>query len=251
MELLIVADLEGVSGVDRQETCDPAHPEYLHALAHYGADVATIAAAARRVGIAAVALLDWHGRSVTDEALGTDIARAVLPLTPRPRIAVLLGFHARSGQAEAFAAQTFRPGLRIRWNGREAGELALASRWLGEHGIPLVLATGDRGLTREAEEWIEQTATVAVKRATAPDRAECLPVARAQQALAEALERVLLRRSWWWVYRPERPIRWEITTAAGGSVIVEEATVAGALQRLCTVVPDVALAVPPQFAAPD
>ncbi len=243
MELLIVADLEGVSGVDRQETCDPAHPEYLHTLAHYGADVATVAATARRVGIATVSLLDWHGRPLPAAAFAADVERVEFPLAQRPRVAVLLGFHARAGQEEAFAARTFVPGLRIQWNGREAGELALASRWLGERGIPLALVVGDRGLTREAEEWVEQTAAVAVKRAVSPDRAECLPVARARQALAEALERVLLRRSWWWVYRPEYPIRWEVETAEQSRLVVEGDSVGQALQRLQALLPEITVAV--------
>jgi D-aminopeptidase len=38
MELVIVADLEGMSGVAERVWCDPAHPEYARALEQYAED---------------------------------------------------------------------------------------------------------------------------------------------------------------------------------------------------------------------
>ncbi|MCX7624223.1 MAG: M55 family metallopeptidase [Thermomicrobium sp.] len=241
MELLIVSDLEGLSGVERWEACRPAHPLYPATVERYVAEVEAISRAAMRLGIGRTALLDWHGRTLSVDRLGPTVRPALLPFDRAARVAVLLGFHARTGQPESFAAHTYRPGLRILWDGREAGELALASRWLGERGVPLVLVTGDRGLTREAEEWTEQTATVAVKRALAPDRAESLPPARAHEAIATALERVLLRRSWWWVYRPEVPVAWEVRTPEGKRVDLVAPSVEAALERLRALVPSVSL----------
>ncbi|MCS7051402.1 MAG: M55 family metallopeptidase [Thermomicrobium sp.] len=206
MELVVVADLEGISTVTERQHCIPGDPGHRQALEAYREDVEAVAAAAAAVGIHRIGLLDWHGRTFPP-AFFSD---RVIPLRTldhqQPRVAVLLGFHARSGQRAAFAPATLVPGLRLLWEGREAGELALASRWLGERGIPVALVTGDRGLTTEAEEWTDQTATVAVKRAETTERAEALPGARARAAIAEMLQRVLERRSWWWVYRPTPPL---------------------------------------------
>jgi D-amino peptidase len=195
------------------------------------------------MGINRVMLLDWHGRLLPPGLLEAGIEIATLPLPTGRWVGMLLGFHARTGQRDAFAPQTMCPGWRIVWDGREAGELALASRWLGELGIPLVLVTGDRGLTREAEEWVEQTAAVTVKRALSAEEAECLPVERARVALADALGRVLVRRSWWWVYRPELPVRWDIASPDGKHYTVESSSVAEALCRVQEVIPSAALAV--------
>ncbi|MFN3337687.1 MAG: M55 family metallopeptidase, partial [Thermomicrobium sp.] len=192
----MVADLEGMSNISRREICFPAHAEYTRALAAYRAEVDALAEAARARGIAAVRLLDWHQRRLPFELFPDVVEPDALLVEQRPRVAVLLGFHARAGQRDAFAACTLIPGLRLFWEDREAGELALASRWLGELGIPLLLVTGDRGLTSEAEEWTDQTATVTVKQALRPDEAESLPPEVAQRALADALQRVLARRSW-------------------------------------------------------
>lgn len=207
MELLVVADLEGMSSISRWEICFPAHAEYSEALAAYRAEVGAVAEAARAWGLGAVRILDWHQRLLPLDLFPEVMTPDELLLEQRPRVAVLLGFHARAGQRDAFGSRTLIPGLQLFWEDREAGELALASRWLGELGIPLLLVTGDRGLTSEAEEWTDQTATVTVKRALAPDRAESLPLERAHRAIADALQRVLARRSWWWVYRPSSPIQ--------------------------------------------
>ncbi|MCX2727904.1 M55 family metallopeptidase [Thermomicrobium sp. 4228-Ro] len=243
MDLLIVADLEGISCVERRSVCDSTHPSYSSALGNYAAEVNAVAVAARRIGIERVMLLDWHGRLLPPGLLEAGIEAASLPLPTGRWVAVLLGFHARTGQSDAFAPQTLCPGWRIVWNGREAGELALASRWLGELGIPLVLVTGDRGLTREAEGWVEQTAAVAVKRALSAEEAECLPVERTRAALADALAWVLMRRSWWWVYRPELPVRWDIVSPDGQHQALESSSVAEALCRVQEVIPGAALAV--------
>lgn len=203
----MVADLEGMSSISRWEICSPAHAEYSEALTAYRAEVDAVAEAARAWGVGAVRILDWHQRLLPLDLFPEVMTPDELLAEQRPRVAVLLGFHARAGQREAFASRTLIPGLQLFWEDREAGELALASRWLGELGIPLLLVTGDRGLTSEAEEWTDQTATVTVKRALAPDRAESLSLERAHRAIADALQRVLARRSWWWVYRPSLPIQ--------------------------------------------
>lgn len=203
----MVADLEGMSSISRWEICFPAHAEYSEALAAYRAEVDAVAEAARAWGLGAVRILDWHQRLLPLDLFPEVMTPDELLLEQRPRVAVLLGFHARAGQPDAFGSRTLIPGLQLFWEDREAGELGLASRWLGELGIPLLLVTGDRGLTSEAEEWTDQTATVTVKRALAPDRAESLPLERAHRAIADALQRVLARRSWWWVYRPSSPIQ--------------------------------------------
>jgi D-amino peptidase len=242
MELLIVADLVGMAGVESWAECDPTHPRYRAVLARYVAEVSAVASVAQRMGIRRVAWLDWHGRQLLPEELPPGISAVSLPFDERPRVAVLLGFHAATGRPDAFAPHTFLPGLRIAWDGRELGELALASRWLGEHGVPLLLVTGDRGLTREAEEWTDQTTTVAVKQARAPDRADGLPVERAHEAIGQALERVLERRSWWWVYRPAQPVRLAVQTPEGRSLAIETPSVSEALRELQRAFPAVALA---------
>jgi D-amino peptidase len=228
MELVIVADLEGMSGVAERAWCDPARLEYARALDQYAEDVRAVSQAARAFGIAPIRLLDWHGRTIPPSLCTSDIEPALLPLDRNPRVAVLLGFHARGDAPRAFAPCTLLPGLSIEWDGRPAGELALASRWLGEQGIPLLLVSGDRALTAEAELWTDQTTAIAVKLAHSPDRAECLPPDRARAALVDALQRVLARRSWWWVYRPSSPIDVTVSLPAGG----QERLVASSMNEL-------------------
>lgn len=202
MELLLVCDLEGISGIGEWAWCQPDHPLYSQALTFYRQEIQAVAVAARQRGIRRVTFLDWHQRNLPPDFLPDGVELATLPLTQVPRLAVLLGFHTRTNHATGFASHTLLPDLRVSYNGREIGELFLASRWLGEQGIPLALVTGDRALTLEAEQTVDQTATVAVKVAQDTHRAECIPTERAHSALLDALIRVLERPAWWWVYRP-------------------------------------------------
>jgi D-amino peptidase len=208
MRVLVIADMEGVSGVETVEATTRGHPAYAEGVQLFAAEVNTLAEAAFEAGASHVSVIDWHGGggNLRPELLSPRLELAPEDLTRSYDVAILSGFHAMAGTDGAFLSHTMTGGLELVFEGRPAGELALLSRWAGEHAIPVALVTGDRATSLEAEVWLDQTPTLTVKQAVAWDRAAALPVEQAHRALREAVTRALRRPDRWWVYRPTRPV---------------------------------------------
>lgn len=208
MRVLVIADMEGVSGIETYEATVRGHPQYADGVRLLAAEVNTIAAAAFDAGARSVSVIDWHGGGGNLSPALLDPRVTVVPedLTLGYDVAILSGFHAMAGTAHAFLSHTMTSGLALEFEGRPAGELALLSRWTGEHRIPVGLVTGDRATSLEAETWLDQTPTLTVKQAVAWDRADVLPVEDAHRALREMVARVLSRPDRWWAYRPVQPV---------------------------------------------
>ncbi len=208
MHVVIIADMEGVSGIETYEMTVRSHPAYAEGLRLLAAEVNALAEAAFEAGASSVSVIDWHGGggNLRPELLHRRVVIVPEDLTRGYDVAILSGFHAMAGTEHAFLSHTMTGGLALTLEGRPAGELALLSRWAGEHGIPVGLVTGDRATSLEAETWLDQTPTLTVKQAVAWDRAAALPVEQAHRALREMVGRVLGRPDRWWVYRPARPV---------------------------------------------
>lgn len=208
MRVLIIADMEGISGIESYEVTVRSHPAYREGVRLMAAEVNALAEAAFEAGAGSVSVIDWHGGggNLRPELLHPRVAVVPEDLSRGYDVAILSGFHAMAGTENAFLSHTMTGGLALMLEGRPAGELALLSRWAGEHEIPIGLVTGDRATSLEAETWLDQTPTLTVKQAVAWDRAAALPVEQAHQALRQMVARVLGRPDRWWVYRPARPV---------------------------------------------
>ncbi len=208
MRVLIIADMEGVSGIETYEATVRTHPAYAGGVQLMAAEVNALAEAAFEAGAVSVSVIDWHGGggNLRPDLLHPRIAVVPEDLGRGYDVAILSGFHAMAGAENAFLSHTMTSGLALTLEGRAAGELALLSRWAGEHEIPIGLVTGDRATSLEAETWLDQTPTLTVKQAVAWGRATALPVEQAHRALREMVARVLGRPDRWWVYRPTRPV---------------------------------------------
>jgi len=208
MRVLIIADMEGVSGIESYEATVRSHPAYREGVRLMAAEVNALAEAAFEAGAGSVSVIDWHGGggNLHPELLHPRVAVVPEDLSRGYDVAILSGFHAMAGAENAFLSHTMTGGLALMLEGRPAGELALLSRWAGEHEIPIGLVTGDRATSLEAETWLDQTPTLTVKQAVAWDRAAALPVEQAHQALRQMVARVLGRPDRWWVYRPAGPV---------------------------------------------
>jgi D-amino peptidase len=109
--------------------------------------------------------------------------------------AAFIGYHARSGTAGAILAHTWSCSrvLGVWLNGQPAGEIALNAAVCGYFGVPLILLTGDEAACREAADLVPGVETVAVKKATGFQAAECLVPSATQPRVREAMARALRR----------------------------------------------------------
>jgi D-amino peptidase len=206
--LLIIADMEGVSGIERYEQCDRGHTEYGEGVRLLCAEVNVIAEAALRNGASSVSVIDWHGGGGNIDPEQLDGRVEVVPedLSPGYDLGMLIGFHPMAGDPNGFISHTMRQGLAVEATGQQVGELSLLSWWLGEHDIPVGLIAGDRAATVEADRFFPDTPMHTVKRADSWGRATCIPTEQSYEALRARVARVLEQRGRWHVYRPELPL---------------------------------------------
>lgn len=111
---------------------------------------------------------------------------------------ILLGYHAKAGTQRAILAHTSSHSWKNCWiNGRTVGEVALDGGRAGEHGVPVIMVSGDDKLCSEAKGLMDHLVTVEVKIGAAFEAGTLLPrpVAhrRIQEGAAEAVRR--LRKS--------------------------------------------------------
>jgi D-amino peptidase len=210
--LLIVADMEGITGLERYEQCVRGHPEYSDGVQLLCDEVNVITDAAISAGAQTVSVIDWHGGGGNLDSDQLDERLTVVPedLSPGFDLAFLVGFHPKAGDRTGFISHTMRQGLAVEVHGEQIGELSLLAWWLGVHDIPIGLITGDRGATAEADRLLPEVQTHTVKRSESWGRAECVDSTQSFEALRLKIHRVLEQRDRWAVFRPALPLKFKL-----------------------------------------
>jgi D-amino peptidase len=206
--LLIIADMEGITGLSHYEQCIRGHESYPEGVELLCTEINVIARASRSSGAQSVSVIDWHGGggNVDPELLDDGVEVVPEDLSAGFDLAMLIGFHPMAGDAQGFISHTMRQGLAVEVGGQQVGELSLLAWWLGEHGIPVGLISGDRAATAEADRFFPETPCHTVKRAISWHEAECVPTRQSHEALSARVTRVLEQRGRWQTYRPALPI---------------------------------------------
>jgi D-amino peptidase len=207
LRIYLYTDLEGVAGVDRWDARPSDRPddvrvrrearELLMGEVNAAADGAFVG------GASSVVLVQGHADSVIYELANErlEIVRGPAFPTWLPELdngfgaAFFVGAHAMAGTPGATLAHTFSSAARKRWwlGGREIGELGLFAAAAGAQGVPLILATGDDKLCREARELIPEIECAEVKTGLAEQCARHLSRARALEAVRMAALRATER----------------------------------------------------------
>src|SRR5690606_29402869 len=159
--VLIIADMEGVTGITQVEECRLQAPEFERGVRLLATEVNEIAASAREAGATSVSVIDWHagGGNLKPGLLADGVEIVPEDLSVGYDVVLLTGFHAMAGTPDAFISHTMSQAVTLEMNGEQAGELALLSRWAGDNGIPVALAAGDRAAMREAATFLPGTPT--------------------------------------------------------------------------------------------
>ena len=123
---------------------------------------------------------------------------------------MLIGFHAMEGAVDGVLAHTWSSARRRRYwfNGREGGEVAAYAIVAGhDHGVPIILATGCRGLCREVEELLGPCVpTVAVKELRADGSVALSAQCETLPRITDAAKRAIANLSGFKPYEVEFPL---------------------------------------------
>jgi D-amino peptidase len=107
--------------------------------------------------------------------------------------AVFVGFHAMADTKDGFLRHTITIDPRIRMNGKLVGETAIDAYALAEHGIPVIMVTGDQALVKEALTFLPGIEAVQVKTSSDCKTTKCLPLLEARELIETAAKRALSR----------------------------------------------------------
>lgn len=213
--VLIIYDMEGVSGIDRQPLTSFRSPEYAEGRNFLTSDVNAAIRGLASGGAGAIWVQDGHGSGNAEEP---DIL--VGEMDPRARFdfrsrdynpystgldgsfdaIVCIGMHARAG-SKGFLAHTYTIEPAFRVNGVEINETQIIALSAARWGIPVIMASGDDVLGEELRAEMPELEYATVKKAVNLARAEPLPQAeverRIEQSAAKAMEKFVAGK-----YRP-------------------------------------------------
>lgn len=233
MRVLIMSDMEGVSGiVTWQQVNGSPDPLYQEGRRLYTEEINAAVRGAKAAGATEIVAVDCHGaggdwsfNSFVPELLHPDCdwvahhpwSRYTELLEHGCDACLLVGMHARNNTPDGVLCHTIST---VKWhnlwfNDTLVGESGINAALCGHYGCPVALVTGDEAVVRECHEVLGAGFTgVAVKRGLSRYSARQIPPVRARQMIEDGARRALQNLSAVKPYVPGRPtsITVEIST---------------------------------------
>jgi D-aminopeptidase len=205
VNVLIAADMEGISGIEDYGDCLPSHPgAYARGRRQMTDEVLVAIEALRAAGAGGISVGDWHmvGTNVERERMPAGIeVRPIADLAlneAQPSMAkahggpldavVMIGHHARTPSPRGFCSHTFVWGMEVLLDGDSLSEVQTYAQALGAEGVPILVAAGDRWLLEEmGDRELGSARLVTTKEGEGRGRARSVEPADAHVALREAI----------------------------------------------------------------
>ena len=174
MNIYVSVDMEGISGVCREAQVMDDQKDYAQGRKLYTWDVNACVDGCFRGGAKRVIVRDSHGGGgnlIWEDLDGRGeyvqgTTRERFPFLSECDGLVLLGYHAMATTREAILEHTMtsRHWQRVWMNGKLCGETAIDAGIAGDHGVPLVMVSGDDKLCAEAKRLVPGIQAVCVKK---------------------------------------------------------------------------------------
>jgi D-amino peptidase len=196
MNIFVMVDMEGISGICRKSQVLPGGEHYQEGRRYLTLDVNACVAGCIDGGAEVVTVRDAHGGGFhflwdqldsRAEYIQGRSARERMPGIAGYDGLILLGYHAMAGTPEAILEHTMSS---VAWqnfylNGEKAGEFAIDSGIGGDNGVPVIMTSGDDKLCGEAKSLIPEVIAVETKRGLDVEGGILLPAERAHAAIRE------------------------------------------------------------------
>lgn len=179
--------MEGISSIVSWPEVDRNNSEYAFARKIMVSDLNAAIEGAIDAGAKEIVVSDAHGGMRNLRPEDVNEAAYLIRGSPKPNsmmegikegfdAAMYVGYHSMKGTENGICAHTISGSVvQAVWiNGRETGEFGLNSALAGRYGVPSVFLAGDYAATREAEDFVPDITTAAVKWATGRYSAKCL-----------------------------------------------------------------------------
>ncbi|WP_199444127.1 M55 family metallopeptidase [Umezawaea beigongshangensis] len=203
MRIMISADMEGATGVTWTADVLPGTEQWQRFRALFTGDVNACVGGLCAGGAESVLVNEAHSsqRNLLLEAL--DDRASMLtgrhkPLSMMQGVdsgvdgVVFLGYHAGAGEEGVLAHTYLENSITGVWlDGRPASEGRLNAALAAEHGVPVLLVTGDDRACEDARSWAPAAEVVAVKECVSRYAAICATPAITSARIAEAASRAM------------------------------------------------------------
>ncbi len=229
MRVLIISDMEGVSGIVKVEQIKGGEKLYEEGRRLYTEEINAAVRGARAAGAEEVVVLDCHGAGEgwTFNSLIPDLLDEGCDWVVQNRwteytdflekgcdAALFVAMHARAGTAGGVLSHTVSgtDWYRLRFNGVEVGETGINAALCGTWGCPVLMVTGDDVVCAEAKELLgDALTTVEVKQALGRFSARNYPVKKARSMIEEGARTALSDLRAVAPYDPGKPCEVEVS----------------------------------------
>ncbi|NLB15519.1 MAG: M55 family metallopeptidase [Clostridiales bacterium] len=197
MNVLIMTDLEGISGIYSTDQVIPGERRFSEGRAFMTADINACARGLKRAGAERVYVRDCHGGSYTllQDQISDDVDYVILGSTREERFlglddcgaVILLGYHAMAGTPSAILEHSMSSAsIQNYWiNGQKAGETAIDAGIAGDLGKPVIMVSGDDKVCAEARALIPGVYCAEVKKGVTSFGGMLLPLSKAHKLIEE------------------------------------------------------------------
>lgn len=171
MKVLIMTDLEGISGIGESDMVEKTHPRYPYAIERLMADTNAAIEGAFQGGAREVLVADGHmgGGNFLDGELDHRAIQVPLNIWDQfdsgVSAVMSVGAHAMAGTLNAFMDHTMSSQQWFNYsvNGRKSGELGILGIVLGHYDIPIIMVSGDEAACVEARQFFGRVETAIIK----------------------------------------------------------------------------------------
>src|SRR5262245_22837027 len=223
MRVLIMTDMEGVSGIVVWEQVNGGAPQYEEGRKLYTEEINAAVRGAKAAGASEIVVVDcpgagggWTFNSLVPELLDPDCdwvahhswSRYTELLEQGCDAVLLVGMHARAGTPDGVLCHTISTTTwrNLYFNDDLVGETGINAALCGHYGCPVVLISGDESTCREGCELLgENLEAVPVKKGLSRYSARNIPPVKARQMIEEGAKRALKNPGRIKPYIPARP----------------------------------------------
>src|SRR5687768_3023390 len=223
MRVLIMTDMEGVSGIVSWKQVGGGAEMYEEGRRLYTEEINAAVRGAKAAGATEIVVVDCHGaggpwtfNSLVPELLdpacewvaGHPWTGYTEMLEQGCDAALFVGMHAMAGTADGVLSHTVSSEAwhNLWFNGAAVGETGINAALCGHWGCPVLLVTGDEATCREARALLgDGLTTVAVKRGLTRFSARQIPPTRAREMIEAGAREALSNRKAVAPYDPGKP----------------------------------------------
>lgn len=231
MNVFVMVDMEGISGICKSVQVSGEGEPYQVGRRFLTQDVNACVEGCLAGGAKKIVVRDahWAGFNFLFDQLDPR-AEYVQGSTARERIPdiddfdglILLGYHAMAGTPEAILEHTMssKAWQNFWMNGVKSGELAIDAGVAGDHGVPLIMVSGDDKCCKEARKFFKDIVTVQVKKGLDVEGGQMLALDRAHQLIRQGAEKACREYKRFKPYKVKRPVTMRLELVSRGKVPV-------------------------------